>query len=183
MHQQTNAVDTINGGFSCPAIDTILSSIKGTIQWAAHINATSSLRSDLGSLLGATASDWQTTFDHFADNFQGRLCNGYSLPCNVSDTSSCVTPDQAAEVFRAGDWEWNYYWRSNPLVKEYITLVEGLFLGEILARFEGVKTGTFTGRYSHIFVHDGDIGPVAGALGIEALRWPGMASNIVFEIW
>ena len=183
VHQQTSSVDTVNEGFSCSAINTVLSSIKSTDEWNSHLTATSTLRSDLGSLLGATASAWQNTFDHFADNFQGRLCNGYALPCDVSDTSNCVTTEQANKVFRAGDWEWDYYWRGNPYAKEYITVVEGLFIGEILARFEGVKNGTVTGKYSHVFVHDGDIGPVAGALGIKALRWPGMASNIAFEIW
>lgn len=29
----------------------------------------------------------------------------------------------------------------------------------------------------------GDIGPILGALGIKALRWPGMGSNIAFEVW
>jgi hypothetical protein len=131
----------------------------------------------------SSSSAWQQTFDHFADNFQGRLCNGYELPCSPV-TGECVTQEMANEVFRAGDWEWNYYWRANPYVKEYIQLVEGLFIGEIVARLESVMNGTIgSGKYSHTFVHDGDIGPVVGALGINALRWPGMGSNVAFEVW
>jgi acid phosphatase len=75
------------------------------------------------------------------------------------------------EVFRASDWEWNYYWRANPYAQQYITLVEGLFIGEILAHFEAVRDGKVGDlNYSHIFIHDGDIGPVLGALGISVLR-------------
>jgi acid phosphatase len=90
---------------------------------------------------------------------------------------------QAEEVFRAGDWEWNYYWRTNPNVVEYIQLVEGLFIGEILSHFQAIIDGKTSTVYSHVFVHDGDIGPVLGALGISQLRWPAMGSNIAFEIW
>ena len=183
LHQQASAVDTVNGGFSCPAQGTLLSAIKSTAEWQQHLNVTASLRANLGSQLGANNSAWQSTFDHFEDNFQGRLCNGYQLPCNVKNTSDCVTMAQADEVFRAGDWEWNYYWRTNPDVTLYIQLVEGLFIGEILNRFEAVANGISKLSYEHVFVHDGDIGPILGALGINELRWPGMASNIAFEIW
>lgn len=134
-------------------------------------------------MLNANDSSWTITFDHFADNFQGRLCNGYALPCNPQNTSECVSEEQAYEVFRAGDWEWNYYWRENGNATRYIQLVQGLFIGEMVGHFEAVLNGTSGTAYRHIFVHDGDIGLVAGALGIKALRWPGMASNIAFEIW
>lgn len=171
-------------GYSCAATGSTLSAIESTDEWNDHLDVTATLRSDLGSLLGATSSAWQSTFDHFSDNFQGRLCNGYVLPCNVEKTADCVTMDQADEVFRAGDWEWNYYWRANPFAQKYITLVEGLFIGEIVSHFEAVRDGTAGDmKYSHTFVHDGDIGPVLGALGINVLRWPAMASNIAFEIW
>ncbi|KAM3070549.1 hypothetical protein ACMFMF_008002 [Clarireedia jacksonii] len=185
LHQQATSVDTVNEGYSCPAISSTLSQIKSTTAWNDHISITTSLRATLGSMFNANSasSAWQQTFDHFADNFQGRLCNGYELPCS-SITGDCVNQEMANEVFRAGDWEWNYYWRANPYVKKYIQLVEGLFIGEIVARLESVMNGTIAGgKYSHTFVHDGDIGPVAGALGINALRWPGMGSNIAFEVW
>lgn len=133
-------------------------------------------------MFNATDS-WTSTFDHFADNFQARLCNGYELPCRVQDESDCVTTEQANEVFRAGDWEWNYWWRTNVNATQYIQLVEGLFIGEIVRKLEAVQQGKSDLVYSHNFVHDGDIGPILGALGIRSLRWPGMASNIAIEIW
>ena len=39
-------------------------------------------------------------FDHFNDNFQARQCNGYNLPCNIQNTSWCVSQTQANEVYR-----------------------------------------------------------------------------------
>lgn len=183
LHQMVSSVDTVNEGYSCSAISSTLSELQSTTEWKEHLSVTSELRSELGSMLGATSSSWQNTFDHFSDNFQARLCNGYDLPCSVSNSSACVTMDMAEEVFRAGDWEWNYYWRTNPYVTKYIQVVEGLFIGEIVARLQAVQDEKSSLDYSHIFVHDGDIGPILGSLGINALRWPAMASNIAFEVW
>lgn len=183
LHQMVESVDTVNEGYSCPAIGSTLSQLESTEGWNEHLDVTKELRSKLGAMLGAASSSWQSTFDHFADNFQARLCNGYELPCSVTNSSECVTMEMAEEVFRAGDWEWNYYWRTNPYVVKYIQLVEGLFIGEIISRLQAVQKGTATADYSHIFIHDGDIGPILGSLGIKMLRWPAMGSNIAFEVW
>jgi len=77
----------------------------------------------------------------------------------------------------------NYYWRQNPNATAYIQASEGLFIGEIVQRLEQVINHNMTQRYVHVFAHDGDVGPLAGALGINLLRWPAMASNVAFEIW
>jgi acid phosphatase len=183
LHQMVTSVDTVNEGYSCSAVSSTLSALQSTSLWKEHLTVTAGLRSKLGSMLGATSSSWQNTFDHFSDNFQARLCNGYELPCSVTNSSACVTMQMAEEVFRAGDWEWNYYWRTNPDVVKYIQVVEGLFIGEIVSRLQAVQDGKSSLDYSHIFIHDGDIGPILGSLGIEALRWPAMASNIAFEVW
>lgn len=185
LHQQTSSVDTVNEGYAsyCPAINTVLSAMEATPEWEEHLKVTQSLQESLEVMLGAKESSWSATYDHFSDNFQGRLCNGYALPCSIKNSSDCVTTAQSDMVFRAGDWEWNYYWRTNTNATLYIQLVEGLFIGEIINRLEKVANGTSGLSYSHVFVHDGDLAPVLGALGIKGLRWPAMGSNIAFEIW
>ncbi|KAL4925227.1 histidine phosphatase family protein [Aspergillus undulatus] len=184
LHQQAGSVDTINRGFPCAARDTILSEIQSTDEWNEHIAVSAPLRDRLAGMFEAQdAQDWLSTWDHFADNFQGRLCNGYDLPCSRKDLSQCVTEDQAYEAFRAGDWMYNYWWRRNPRVTEYIQVIEGMFIGELVRKFEGVRDGNEQAVYNHVFAHDGDIAPLLGALGIRALRWPGMGSNVAFEIW
>ncbi|KAL5354971.1 histidine phosphatase superfamily [Aspergillus floccosus] len=184
LHQQAAGIDTVNKGFPCPAQDTILSAIQSTPEWNEHLAVTEQLRNQLVDMFDAgDDASWTSTFDHFCDNFQARLCNGYELPCRVGDDATCVTREQADEVFRAGDWEWNYWWRHNANATRYIQLVEGMFIGEIVRKLEAVERGTSSVVYSHNFVHDGDVGPLLGALGIRALRWPGMASNIAFEVW
>ncbi|KAL4922069.1 histidine phosphatase superfamily [Aspergillus aurantiobrunneus] len=184
LHQQAESVDTLNRGFACPARDTILSAIQSTPEWNEHIDVTAPLRNRLADMFDAQGeSAWLDTWDHFADNFQGRLCNGYNLPCRIDDPSQCVTERDAYEAFRAGDWMYNYWWRRNPNATEYIRVIEGMFIAELVRKFEAVRDGRQEVVYSHVFAHDGDIAPMLGALGIRALRWPGMAANIAFEIW
>ncbi|GKZ92219.1 hypothetical protein AnigIFM59636_004937 [Aspergillus niger] len=183
LHQQASGVDTVDQGYSCSARSEVLSTIESTAEWNEHLTVTQSLRSQLATMFDADTSSWMSTFDHFSDNFQARLCNGYELPCSLQNGTQCATVSQANEVFRAGDWEWNYWWRHNANATRYIQLVEGLFIGEIVRHLEAVQQGASELVYSHSFVHDGDLGPILGALGIKALRWPGMGSNIAFEVW
>ncbi|KAF4216827.1 hypothetical protein CNMCM8980_007340 [Aspergillus fumigatiaffinis] len=184
VHQQASAVDTVNRGFPCSARNGLLSAIQSTAEWNEHLTVTQALRDKLATMFDAQdESAWTSNFDHFADNFQARLCNGYRLPCRVQDRMQCVTAAQADEVFRAGDWEYNYMWRRSANATRYIQVIEGLFIGEIARKLEAVAEGTSKLAYSHNFVHDGDISPILGALGITAMRWPGMGSNIAFEVW
>lgn len=183
LHQQAVGVDTVNQGYPCPARSHLLSQIESTEEWKQHLAATKPLRDRLANLLGANKTDWMSTFDHFADNFQARLCNGYRLPCSRARPSACVSESDAYEVFRAGDWEWNYWWRRNQDAMKYIALTEGLFLGEVADRLDRVSEDALSQVYTHSFVHDGDLGPILGSLGIRQLRWPGMGSNIAFEVW
>lgn len=183
LHQQAPGVDTINQGLPCEARDRLLSQIQSTDEWEAHLSVTEPLRTRLANLFGGDHSKWMDTFDHFADNFQARLCNGYRLPCSTSDDSKCVSEDDAFAVFRGGDWEWNYWWRRNPTAVQYIQLTEGLFIKEIISRLYSASRETGDRVYTHTFLHDGDLGPLLGALEIQQLRWPGMASNLAFELW
>ncbi|CAK7230513.1 hypothetical protein SCUCBS95973_007599 [Sporothrix curviconia] len=183
LRQQSGGVDTVNSGYPCDARSSTLASIQATDAFQAHLDVTADLRAALGDILGATDSDWQSTFDHFSDNFQARLCNGYQLPCKFTDPSKCVSAAQAEEVFRAGDWEWQHYWRNNALAQQYIQLTEGLFIGEIIGRLQAATTSKQQYAYAHTFIHDNDLGPILGAFGISQMRWPAMGSNIAIEIW
>lgn len=183
LHQQPPGVDTVNQVIPCQARSNLLAKIQSTDAWKEHLEVTRPLRARLARLFRANMTEWMSTFDHFADNFQARLCNGYRLPCSRSDPLSCVTEDEAHEVFRAADWEWNYWWRQNQNASRYIQLTEGLFLKEIAVRLKSTSQETLGRVYTHSFVHDGDLGPVLGAMGIQRLRWPGMGSNMAFEVW
>ncbi|KAJ5288887.1 hypothetical protein N7478_001917 [Penicillium angulare] len=183
LHQQASNIDTVDQGFPCPSRSRLLSKIQSKEEWNEHILATQALRDRLAALFDANKTDWMTTFDHFSDNFQARMCNGYRLPCSRNDPLNCATEEDAYAVFRAGDWEWNYWWHRNQNASQYIQLTEGLFLQEIVSRLEAIEGRKLERAYTHNFLHDGDLGPILGALNIQQLRWPGMGSNIAFEVW
>jgi len=44
-------------------------------------------------------------------------------------------------------------------------------------------SGNSTVKYYHNFAHDGSIAPVLGVLQIDYPVWPGMGSEVVFELW
>ena len=181
VFEQSSSVDTHEP--SCDKVDELKSASQKTDAWQKHLQETSALRKDLEAILQTNVSDWQKDWDHYNDNFQARLCNGYELPCSPDDPSKCVTPKQAQQVFVAGDWEYNYNWVSRENVTEAIKLTSGLYIRDLIEQLKELSSGKSELQYVHHFMHDGDIGPLAGSLGIESLRWPGMASNIAIELW
>ncbi|THC98072.1 hypothetical protein EYZ11_002424 [Aspergillus tanneri] len=169
LHQQASGIDTVDRGFPCAAQSSLLSTIQSSPEWKEHLSVTQSLRNRLAVLFDANTSSWMSTFDHFADNFQARLCNGYELPCQL-DGSGCATMDDAYTVFRAGDWEWNYWWRYNANATRYIQLVEGLFIGEIVRKLEVVQrrnselVAWYGVKYRYRSLGDIDVGTVRSSL-------------------
>lgn len=181
LYVQADSIDTHEP--SCKRADWLKSEAQKSDAWKKHMDETSSLRKELESLLKTNTSDWQDDWDHYNDNFQARLCNGYELPCSNNGPDKCVTKEQAQQVFAAGDWEYNYMWVSRENVKEAIQLTSGLYIQDLIGQLHEMKDENSELQYVHHFMHDGDIGPLAGSLGIESLRWPGMASNIAIELW
>lgn len=171
LYQQPADYDTVNAGFSCPKRDALKNDQRKTQEWNDHLNEMQPVLTKLNQTFdGIATGEWEASFDHFCDNFQAKLCNGYPLDLD----SYVVDP-----VFNAGDWEWNYYWTSQNAT-DYIKATSGPFIAEIIERLRHRAKGLV---FSHTFAHDGDIGPLSGALGIQTLRWPGMGSNIAIEVW
>lgn len=171
LYQQPEDYDTVNAGFTCEKRAVLQKAQRVTADWNAHLAEMAPVLESLNETFeGSATSAWTANFDHYCDNFQAKLCNGYELAVNSSVVNS---------VFNAGDWEWNYYWAS-PNATDYIKSVSGPFIAEIIDRLDKPPKGL---KFSHTFAHDGDIGPLSGALGIETLRWPGMGSNIAIEVW
>lgn len=181
LFQQSSSVDTHEP--SCDRASDLLSAAKEASAWKKHMNATNDLRQKLESILLTNTSDWRADWDHYNDNFQARICNGYPLPCALDDASNCVTEQDANKVFAAGDWEYNYNWVERENVTEAIRLTKGLMISDLISQLKQIASNKSKLQYVHLFMHDGDIGPLAGSLGIKTLRWPGMASNIAVELW
>lgn len=182
LHQQAEDVDT-HGTFSCDRRDALKKKAESTSEWKAFMKATQPLQKRLVSMLRTNESDWNSDWDHYCDNFQARLCNGYPLPCAHDDPHKCVTTAEARQTFAAGDWMYNYLWVRQKYAKELIRLTSGLLIRDTLRQLREIASGHSKRSYVHLFMHDGDIAPLAASLGIQTLRWPGMGSNIALELW
>lgn len=98
-----------------------------------------------------------------------------------------MSAEDANAVFRLGQYEYSYIYRDAPLSLEYARTRYGLFLHELAARLRqhvhaeaGAEAEV---RYRHNVAHDGSMAPLLGALQVEEMVWPGMGSEVVFELY
>lgn len=64
----------------------------------------------------------------------------------------------------------------------YSRLHYGAFMLELLAHLKGKLDGSFSRKYTHNVCHDGSISPLLGLLQIDVMVWPGMGSEVIFEM-
>jgi acid phosphatase len=144
------------------------------------------LYAKLDQVSGIATSDtagWHSSFDHYYDNLSAKQCHGKALPCSLNDTSICVTQDEANTVYRLGNWEYSYQFRDAPQSAQYSALSYGVWVLELKAHLQAKVNGTSEIKYFHNVAHDGSMSPLLGFLQVDQMVWPGMGSEIVFELY
>ncbi|EIM82924.1 phosphoglycerate mutase-like protein [Stereum hirsutum FP-91666 SS1] len=181
---ESDNYDALEPAYSCPNAVSIMSNYESTIaSWTGHLTAAAGLYKKLDAVSGIVSNDtagWHTSFDHYYDNMSAKQCHSKSLPCSVNDTSLCVTQDEADTVYRLGNWEWSFYYRDAQNSTLYSALHYGAWILELKAHLEAKIAG---GQYFHNVGHDGSIGPLLGFFQISKMVWPGMGSEVVFELY
>lgn len=193
---QPSTIDSLEPGYSCPASSSLFSSYgsgSSSPAWLEHINAASSLFARLDSLSGIDPSitEWHKSFDHYFDNLSARLCHDKPLPCNVNDTSDCVSMAEAEQVFRLGEYEYSFIYRDSPQSLTASTSGYGIWIAELAQNFRSavgqgsnsVGESAASVRYRHNVAHDGSISRLLGILQLEQMVWPGMGAEVVFELY
>ncbi|KAJ7702263.1 phosphoglycerate mutase-like protein [Mycena rosella] len=184
---QSSTYDSLEPVYSCPTADSIRSAYtSGSSNWTTHLTDAASLYAKLDSVSGIATQDtggWHTSFDHYYDNMSAKLCAQKKLPCSLNDTSLCVTQDEANTVFRLGNWEYSYYFRDAPDSALYSSLHYGAWFLELRAHLAAAVAGQSKIKYFHNIAHDGSVSPVLGFLQISNMVWPGMGSEVVFELY
>ncbi|KAJ6547017.1 histidine phosphatase superfamily [Mycena capillaripes] len=184
---QSSNFDSLEPTYSCPTADSLRNAYtSGSSNWTTHLTDAAPLYAKLDSVSGTSNPDsggWHTSFDHYYDNLSAKLCHGKKLPCSVNDTSLCVTQDEANTVFRLGNWEYSYYFRDAPDSAKYAALHYGAWFLELKGHLEAVVAGQSKIKYFHNIAHDGSVSPVLGFLQIANMIWPGMGSEVVFELY
>ncbi|KXN85635.1 Lysophosphatidic acid phosphatase type 6 [Leucoagaricus sp. SymC.cos] len=186
---QSSSFDSLEPTYPCSKANSLRNDFttgsKGQV-WQDHLSAAASLYNKLDSVSGIARDDsggWHVSFDHYYDNMSAKQCHSKHLPCSVNDTSLCVTQDEADTVYRLGNWEYSYIFRDAPDSTAYSALHYGAYALELKSHLTDVMQGKSKLRYFHNVAHDGSISPLLGLLQIDVMVWPGMGSEVVFELY
>ncbi|KAL8777408.1 MAG: hypothetical protein Q9194_002566 [Teloschistes cf. exilis] len=196
---QPASIDSLEPAYTCLAANNNFSSYgvgSDDSGWTSHLKAASDLYANLDTICGIppTEPGFHMSFDHYFDNLSARLCHAKPLPCNASNTSLCVTQAMADEVFRLGQYEYSYLYRdAGARTLEYSTGSYGIWIAELAQNLrdamhpiDSVGTGDRTSsdiRYRHNIAHDGSVSRILSILQIEEMVWPGMGSEVIFELY
>ncbi|KAL8744360.1 MAG: hypothetical protein Q9190_003393 [Brigantiaea leucoxantha] len=196
---QPASIDSLEPAYTCLAANNNFSKYgvgSSDSGWTSHLKAASDLYTNLDTICGILPMDsgFHMSFDHYFDNLSARLCHAKPLPCNASNPSLCVTQAMADEVFRLGQYEYSYLYRdAGARTLEYSVGSYGIWVAELTQNLrdamhaaDSTSTGNRTGsgiRYRYNIAHDGSVSHILSILQIEKMVWPGMGSEVVFELY
>ena len=86
-------------------------------------------------------------------------------------------------MFRAGEYEYAYTWRLDPLSLPAAAAGYGVWMAELAANMRAAMAGEGGVKYRHNVAHDGSVSPLLAMLQLDDMVWPGMGAEVVFEIW
>lgn len=188
---QPSGIDSLEPQYTCPAADSLYATFatgSNNPTWQRHLTATSDLFSSLDAISGVAPDDtgFHKSFDHYFDNLSARLCHQFPLPCNTSSGKSvCVSQSQADEVFRLGEWEYAWQYRaagSDTLVASRASF--GIWIAEVASNLRAAANQPHEGLvYRHNVGHDGSLARLLSVLQLDNMVWPGMGSEVVFELY
>ncbi|PSR97343.1 histidine acid phosphatase [Coniella lustricola] len=205
---QPSGVDSLEPAYTCSSSTDQFDAIQSNASnpsWEAHLVAAQSLYGDLDAISGVPTVDdtsgFHASFDHYYDNLSARQCHGKPLPCKlvnsttqegaqvlVNDTSDCVTQTMADEVYRFGNWEYSQIYRDAGAETLAASVGSfGVWIAELAAHLrtavsvDGSETATIA--WFHNVAHDGSVSRLLSILQVDVMVWPGMGSEVVFELW
>ncbi|KAG5982968.1 hypothetical protein E4U55_001020 [Claviceps digitariae] len=183
-------VDSLEPQYVCTTANSLFNSIKSnnSSDWKKHLESTESLFHDLDDISGVPPDDggFHASFDHYYDNLSARQCHDRPLPCKLihgQNSTSCVTQDLADFVYRMGNWEYSHIYRDHPSSLSASSLSLGVWIAELTKHLRDVMDGKSEVLYFHNIAHDGSIARLLSILQIDEMVWPGMGSEVVFELY
>lgn len=187
---QAQGIDSLEPQYQCRASSNLFNAIKSNSnqQWAQHLERASDLYRTLDGISGVPPTDggFHESFDHYYDNLSARQCHAKPLPCKLVDgrnSTDCVDQELADAVYRWGNWEYSQIYRDSPSSLDASTGSYGVWIAELSAHLRDVVAGKSETIYYHNVAHDGSVSRLLSILQIDEMVWPGMGSEIVFEVY
>lgn len=183
---QASTIDSLEPAYNCTAGSNLYNGIRSSNNtvWADHLTRAVSLYEALDAVSGVPASDsgFHSWFDHYYDNLSARQCHAKPLPCNAT-TGNCITQEQANEVYRLGQWEYSQIYRDAQDSLAASVSTYGVWIAELAAHLRSAINGESEVLYWHNVAHDGSLSRLLSILQVEEMVWPGMGSEVAFELW
>lgn len=183
-------VDSLEPQYPCSVGDGLFNEIKSPSDsaWKAHLDGAADLYRVLDNISGVPPSDagFHASFDHYFDNLSARQCHAKPLPCRLAggvSTSPCIDQALAEGVYRLGQWEYSRIYRDAPQSLGASASSYGVWIAELAAHLRAVIEGEDMPLYVHNVAHDGSVSRLLSILQIDVMVWPGMGSEVVFELY
>jgi hypothetical protein len=142
----------------------------------------------LDDISGVSPTDarFHESFDHYYDNLSARQCHSKPLPCKLViglNSTTCVDQTIADEVYRLGQYEYSYIYRDDPRSLAASATSYGVWIGELTTHIRDFINGASDVIYRHNVAHDGSLSRLLSVLQADVMVWPGMGSEVVFELY
>ncbi|KAL7624749.1 hypothetical protein AAE478_006321 [Parahypoxylon ruwenzoriense] len=187
---QAAGVDSLEPQYSCSMGSNAFNTIKSSSNaaWKNHLDASGDLFSSLDNISGVPPNDsgFHASFDHYFDNLSARQCHAKPLPCRLEggvNLTTCVDQATADAVYRIGQWEYSQIYRDAPTSLMASSTTHGVWIAELSEHLRGAMSGKQELIYFHNIAHDGSLSRLLSVLQIDVMVWPGMGSEIVFELY
>ncbi|ELQ44913.1 hypothetical protein M0657_004850 [Pyricularia oryzae] len=184
---QAANIDSLEPQYPCPAASNAFNAIQSSSNraWVDHLTAAAPLYATLDSISGVPPNDagFHKSLDHYFDNLSARQCHAKPFPCKIGDEGRCVTQELADQVYRFGHWEYAHIYRGSSASLDASVASIGVWIAELAANLREASEGNGTVLMRHNVAHDGSISRVLSVLQLDEMLWPGMGSEIVFELW
>jgi acid phosphatase len=185
---QAKGYDSLEPTYNCSVSSNLFNSIQSGTNWTAHLTLAKSLYSILDDISGVPPTDarFHESFDHYYDNLSARQCHSKPLPCklvNGINSTTCVDQTIADEVYRLGQYEYSYIYRDDPRSLAASATSYGVWIGELTTHIRDFINGASDVIYRHNVAHDGSLSRLLSVLQLDVMVWPGMGSEVVFELY
>ena len=185
---EASGIDSLEPTYPCPISSNLFNAIRSGANWTNHLTLASQLYATLDDISGVSPTDlgFHASFDHYYDNLSARQCHGKPLPCklvNGVNSTTCITQTEADEVYRLGNYEYSYIYRDDPRSLAASATSYGVWIGELTSHFRDFLSGKNKVIYRQNVAHDGSISRLLSILQLDTMVWPGMGSEVVFELY
>jgi hypothetical protein len=185
---QPPSIDSLEPKYPCHGAEVLYNNFSvGSTNplWTQHLDASSALFASLDEISNVPPKDvgFHQSWDHYYDNLSARQCHAKLLPCSASNSSLCIAEEQADTVYRLGQYEYSYIYRASPHSLDAAVASYGVYVAELSQNIRDALSGSANIKYKHNVAHDGSIARLLSILQVDVMVWPGMGSEIVFEVY